>query len=92
MATSRLRSIGAATSVAAPRPEEELVRQLRDGEIDRETYFAGMVELCVAPMRERLTADRLQIVREQMREELETNPVFIKMLEDAMGERSERIG
>jgi hypothetical protein len=91
MAAGRLRSIGSSNSAAvAPlSEEEELLRKLRTGEIDRPGYYDAMVELGLSQLRDRVTAEQLKVVRERMREEIETNPVLIRMVRDATGEQPE---
>lgn len=86
MASSRLRSVGSVSpaAVAPLSEEEELLRKLRDGEIDPGSYYDSVVELSLAHLRGQLTAEKLEIVRERMREEIETNPVLVKMVRDAM--------
>ena len=87
MATGRLRSIGASTAVAdAPLSEqEELARKLRAGEISLEAYYDATVELGLAHLRDRVSPEQLEVVRERMREEVETNPILVKMVRDAIG-------
>ena len=91
MAMGRLRSIGSSSAVAeAPLSEqEELARKLRAGEIDLEGYYDATVELGVAHLRNRVTPEQLEIVRERMREEVETNPILVKMVRDAIGALAE---
>jgi hypothetical protein len=93
MAVGRLRSIGSSSSPAvAPLSEEDvLLRKLRDGEIDRPGYYDAMVELGLAHLRDRMPAEQLEIVRERMREEIETNPVLARMVRDALGEQAEPV-
>ena len=91
MAAGRLRSIGSASAVAdAPLSEQdELTRKLRVGEIDLDGYYAATVELGLAHLRNRVTPEQLEIVRERMREEVETNPILVKMVRDAIGALAE---
>ena len=88
MANVRLRSIGSATSPALSplSEEEELLRKLCDGEISREDYYDTLVERGVAHLRGRIPAEQLQIVRESLREEVETSPVLAKVMRDAIAE------
>ena len=91
MAMGRLRSIGSSTALAeAPLSEqEELARKLRAGEINLEEYYDATVELGLAHLRDRVTPEQLEVVRERMREEVETNPILVKMVRDAIGELAE---
>lgn len=91
MAMGRLRSIGTSTAVAdAPLSEqEELARKLRAGEINLEGYYDATVELGLAHLRNRMTPEQLEVVRERMREEVETNPILVKMVRDAIGALAE---
>jgi len=88
MANGRLRSISTAPSAAvAPlSDEEELVRKLRDGEIDKEQYYEASVERSISRLRGIVPPDQLEVVRETLREEVESNPVLIKMLQDALAQ------
>jgi hypothetical protein len=92
MAASRLRSIGAANPAAAASrsDEEQLLDNLRAGKITRAEYYDAMVELGLAHLQGRVPADQLDVVRERMREEIETNPVLIRMVADATGESTSR--
>lgn len=91
MAMGRLRSIGSSTAVAdAPLSEqEELARKLRAGEINLEAYYDATVELGLAHLRNRMTPEQLEVVRERMREEVESNPILVKMVRDAIGALAE---
>jgi hypothetical protein len=88
MANGRLRSISTApaAAVAPLSDEEELVRKLRDGEIDKDQYYEASVERSIARLRGVVPLDQLEVVRETLREELESNPVLIKMLQDALAQ------
>ena len=88
---ARLRSIGPSAAIAeAPLGEqEELARKLRAGEIDLNGYYDATVELGLAHLRNRMTPEQLEVVRERMREEVETNPILVKMVRDAVGELAE---
>ena len=88
MATSRLRSISTApaATLAPLSDDEELVRKLRDGEIDKAQYYDASVERSMARLRGVVPAEQLAIVRETLREEVESNPVLNKMLEDALAQ------
>jgi hypothetical protein len=88
MANVRLRSIGAATPAAvAPLSEEEkLLRKLCEGEITREQYYDEVVDRGTAHLRGRVPPEQLQIIRECLREEVETSPVLAKMMRDAVAE------
>ena len=90
MATSRLRSLstGPAAASAPLNDDEELVRKLRDGEIDKAQYYDASVERSMARLRGVVPAEQLAIVRETLREEVESNPVLNKMLEDALAQLS----
>ena len=87
MAMGRLRAISSSTAEAAAElsEQDELTRKLREGEIDLEGYYEATVELGLAHLRDRMPAEQLEIVRERMREEIETNPVLVKMVRDAIG-------
>jgi hypothetical protein len=92
MASSRLRSIGSSKALAVEplNEEDELLRRLRAGEIDRPGYYDAMVELGLAHLQGRMPIEQLEIVRERMREEIESNPVLMKMVREATGELAER--
>ena len=80
------RSSESATSTDAEDDAEhvELLRKLRDGEISREEYFDTTVERGLDHLRGRLSAKQLQVVRETVRGEVESSPVLVKMLGDAL--------
>jgi hypothetical protein len=88
MANGRLRSISTApaAAVAPLSDDEELVRKLRDGEIDKAQYYDASVERSIARLRGVVPAEQLAIVRETLREEAESNPVLNKMLQDALAQ------
>ena len=91
MAMGRLRSIGTAPAVAdAPLSEQdELARKLRAGEISLAEYYDATVELSLKHLRNQMPPEQLEVVRERMREEVETNPVLAKMVRDAIGALAE---
>jgi len=91
MAMGRLRSIPSSTAVAdAPLSEQdELARKLRAREISLEQYYDATVELGLAHLRNHVSPEQLEIVRERMREEVETNPILTKMVRDAIGALAE---
>ena len=91
MAMGRLRSIGSSTSPAPDplSPEEALMQKLRSGELDLPGYYDAMVELSLEHLRKHLSARQLEIVRERAREEIETNPVLVKMVQDVLAELAE---
>ncbi|HKO46290.1 MAG TPA: hypothetical protein VJV79_01120 [Polyangiaceae bacterium] len=88
MANGRLRSISNAPALAELplSDDEELVRKLRDGEIDQAEYYDASVERSIARLRGIVPTEQLAVVRETLREEVETNPVLNKMLRDAMAQ------
>ncbi len=91
MANGRLRSVSTAPSAAAAplSDDEELVRKLRDGEINLAQYYDASVERSIAKLRGIVPAEQLAIVRETLREEAECNPVLNKMLQDALAQLPE---
>ena len=88
MANGRLRSIGSTTprAVAPLSEEEELLRKLVEGEITREEYNDAVVDRGIAHLHGRVPPEQLQIVRECLREEVESSPVLAKILADAITE------
>jgi hypothetical protein len=69
--------------------EDELVTKLRSGELDREGFYNALVERSLSHLRNRVTPECLEIVRERMREEVETNPVLVEMVRQAVAGRPE---
>jgi hypothetical protein len=89
VASSRLRSVGSASPSAAPlSAQDELLRKLRTGEIDRDGFYNAVVEQGVAHLTKRMTPAQAEVLREQVREEVEHNPILAKMLEDALSDAS----
>jgi len=65
---------------------DELLRKLRDGEISKEEYLDTAVERGLDHLRGRLPTRQLQIVRERLRDEVESSPILVKLLADALEE------
>jgi hypothetical protein len=88
MAAGRLRSLGSSrpAAVAPLSEEEELLRKLRDGSITSDEYYEAFVERSIAHLHGTVSAEQLEDIRECMRAEVETNPVLVKMMRDALEE------
>ncbi|MGE5785255.1 MAG: hypothetical protein ACM3ZE_11725 [Myxococcales bacterium] len=70
---------GGAHEETAPTPEEpssELLRVLR-GEMTEQEYLAGRVEEALSHVRERVSKERLEAIRQTLLMKLETDPVLL---------------
>ena len=86
MAAGRLRSIASSrpAEVVPISDEEVLLRKLRDGVISLDEYYEAFVDRSVAHLHGTVSNEELEGIRECMRMEVETNPVLLKMMQDAL--------
>jgi len=79
---------GAALGVSEP-PKSEMLRRLGRQEITLEQYLDHCVEEAVAHIKGRLNSERLQFIRAMIRDQMTTDPVLVRYIEQATGQSPE---
>ena len=79
------------TAEAATDNKIEVLRKLRDGQISREEYFDAVVERGLTRVRARMSTEQLELVRRSMRKEIESSPVLLRMIQDALDGLPDRV-
>ncbi len=73
------------SGVASPQP----LARLESGEITLDQYLDGQVDQAVSHLQDKLPAAQMTIVRETLREQLQTDPVLIELVKRATGQTPE---
>lgn len=72
----------------ASAPDESL-QKLRRGDMSLDDYLEERVEAALAHVKGRVSGERLQMLREVVREQLRTDPVLVEIVRQVTGLSSE---
>jgi hypothetical protein len=80
---------GSSARSAAPQigkaPISAALRQLKRGELSLDEYFEHRVEDAVAHLKDKVSTEQLEFVREVLRQELHSDPAVREMLRQVLG-------
>ena len=79
---------GAPSIRAVDPPASESLQRLKRGEMSLDEYLDERVEIALAHIKGRVSAETLESVRVVLREKLEYDPVLVELVHRATGQRT----
>jgi len=78
---------GVDSVASANKVDRGLLGRVESGEITREQYLDLRVDEAVSHLVERIPAEKLEIIRTTLREQLGTDPLLLALVQRAVGDR-----
>jgi hypothetical protein len=85
MSAGKLRAVAGGLAVEAPREADSLIERLKRGELSIDDYLELQVDAAIAPLRDKLPADRIEWMRAMLKEQLREDPVLSELVRQATG-------